>query len=134
MGYCPFLAPGHDTASGVKTWAARCVQGGSACAPIGRACTNGQAADRTVACVTAPTCTHDTGARCMQPGLSRNGDATHFLVSRPSLVGLVSRHTFWCHNMVGLLGVVTHCWCRDTEAIRRAILVSRHTFWCRDMG
>ena len=61
--------------------------------------------------------THDTGARR----------------TRPSLEGLVSRRTFWCHYMVGLHGVATYCWCSDTKAARRAILVSRHDFWCRNM-
>ena len=85
---------------------------------------------------------HDTGAKRARPGPSWNGVATHFLVSLPGLAGLVTRHTFWCNDMVGLHGVATHYWCRDTEAERRAILVSQHglvflvsrsTVWCRDM-
>ena len=95
MGYCPFPAPGCDTAGGVRTWVAGCAQGR-------RAYAHGQVAARAA----VPALAHDTGAWRARPGLSRNGVATHFLVSRhgwPSWrrdLLLVSQHTFWCRDMV----------------------------------
>ena len=88
---------------------------------------------RTVGSTISPTRTYDIGARRARLELSRKVVVTHFLVSQPGLVGLVSRHTFWCRDMVGLHGVATHLWCCDTEATGRAIFMSRHTFWCCDM-
>ena len=116
-GYCPFPALGRDTVGGVATGATWRAHGR-------HACTHGRAAARAAARATVLTCTHDTGAKRARPGPSRNGVATHFFVLRPGLAGLVSRHTFWCCDTIGLRGVATHCWCRDTEVAGRAILVS----------
>ena len=117
------------------------------------------AACRAAACVAVnaitPAHAHDVGVRRVRYRPSKNGVATHFLVSRPGLVGLVLRHNFgittWLAFMASqpIVGVATQrlqgepIWCRDTlfgvathflvSRHGSGNLVSRHNFWCRNM-
>ena len=98
MGYCPFPALGRDIAGGVTTWAAGCAQA--------RRATEQACDDTEIVPATWFRCTHDLGQAALgrdtlfsvATWFGRIGVATHFLVSR---------HTFWCRDMVQSFGVAT---------------------------
>ena len=109
---------------------------------------------RAAACVAVnaitPAHARDVGVRRVRYRPSKNGVATHFLVSRPGLVGLVLRHNFgimtWLAFMASqpIVGVATQrlqgepIWCRDTLfgvatwvrqfRVSTQFLVSQHGF------
>ena len=127
MGYCPFLALGHDP--------------GTVSRPRRLGLAGGRASARQIgSCARNSAC--DMAWVSSQPGAGET----------------VSRHTFWCRDMVGLHGFMTHSLasrqgscreghrCRDTLfgtvtwvrqfGVKTHFLVSRHglVFWCRDLS
>ena len=128
MGYCPFPALGHDPGiasqqdePGVRVRVRR--PGARSSSVLDTAAT------RVAAQYSAR-----QGPGVRATWVRQCSVVTQFLVSRPGLEKLVSRHTSWCCDMVGLHGVATRKrqvelkWCRDT------VFDVAHglAFWCRD--